>query len=198
MPPELVKDMLSDRDVYRRLQFQMVLQCAPLLKGIKAACMMNVNRNEVDQWSVVLADTGIEYKVLMTCNDRCLIIFYREPELKKHLGRREISRFLEKFGYDGPDLEGVLERLTERVRESSGESFGFPHEIGAFLDYPLEDVLGFIQNGGKRYLKTGYWKVYHNPERAEHTFRKYDCAKECAVREFLVGKRLRDITVRTS
>lgn len=198
MPPELVKDMLSDRNIYKRLQFQMVLQCAPLLKGIKAACMMNVNRNDVDQWSVILADTGIEHKVLTTCNGRCLIIFYREPELKKRLGSREISRFLEEFGYDGPDLEGVLERLAERVRECSGASLCFPHEIGVFLDYPLEDIRGFIQNGGKRYLKTGYWKVYHNLEHAEHTFRKYDRAKDCAVREFLVGKHLRDITVRTS
>lgn len=198
MPPELVKDMLSERDVYKRLQFQMVLQCAPLLKGIKAACMMNVDRRYLDKWSVVLTDTGIKHKILAMENSKCLVIFYREQDLKTHLRKKEISLFLKEFGYDERDLEVVLDKVAERIRSCSEESFCFPHEIGVFLDYPLEDIRGFIQNEGKRYLTTGYWKVYHNPDQAEYTFQRYDYAKDCAVHEFLDGMHLRDITVKTA
>lgn len=33
MPVEVVAYMLSDQNINRRLQFQLILQCAPLLKG---------------------------------------------------------------------------------------------------------------------------------------------------------------------
>jgi len=50
----------------------------------------------------------------------------------------------------------------------------FPHEIGAFLGYPVEDIRGFISNSGKNCLLCGYWKVYANAEKAQRTFNKYD------------------------
>jgi len=42
------------------------------------------------------------------------------------------------------DLQTVLNALIERVVRT----LGFPHEIGVFLGYPLEDVMGFISNKG--------------------------------------------------
>ena len=68
------------------------------------------------------------------------------------------------------------------------ERDGFPHEIGAFLGYPVNDVRGFIQNEGKGCLMTGYWKVYENLAGAKMIFNKYDRAKDSAVNEFLTGK----------
>ena len=41
---------------------------------------------------------------------------------------------------------------------ASGEQ-GFPHEIGVFLGYPVEDVEGYMQNDGKNFLLVGYWKM---------------------------------------
>ena len=70
---------------------------------------------------------------------------------------------------------------------------GFPHEIGIFLGYPVEDVRGFIENEGQKYLMIGYWKVYKNLSRAKMIFNEYDRAKDCAVNEFLTGKSLREI-----
>lgn len=41
----------------------------------------------------------------------------------------------------------------------------FPHEIGIFLGYPLDDVIGFIEH--KPYYLVGDWKVYQNVNEAK-------------------------------
>ena len=54
----------------------------------------------------------------------------------------------------------------------------FPHEIGLFLGYPLEDVQGFIENCGKNYRLCGCWKVYGDPQAALRCFARYEkCAR---------------------
>lgn len=63
-------------------------------------------------------------------------------------------------------------------------------EKGIFLQYPLEDVTSFVENKGKNFLLSGYWKVYHNIERAKEIFSSYDKAKEELIKEILNGKTL--------
>src|SRR5699024_9979090 len=52
----------------------------------------------------------------------------------------------------------------------------FPHEIGFFLGYPYEDVVGFIENEGENYLCSGCWKVYARERDAQSCF---CCYKNC-------------------
>ena len=78
---------------------------------------------------------------------------------------------MQKYGYhETPSLESKLNRLAERIRHESQ----FPHEIGIFLGYPTEDVIGFMENKGENYKLCGYWKVYGNAEKAKRTFENYD------------------------
>ena len=49
----------------------------------------------------------------------------------------------------------------------------FPHEIGLFLGYPYEDVIGFIKNKGKNYTYCGYWKTYGDPEISKKKFQQF-------------------------
>ena len=91
------------------------------------------------------------------------------------------------------DLGGMIRRLADRVEDFSKRGMGFPHEIGAFLGYPPDDVKGFIENEGKKYLMIGYWKVYSNLTGARMIFKEYDRAKDCAVNEFITGKSIREI-----
>ena len=50
--------------------------------------------------------------------------------------------------------------LQDRPASTLSGSCAFPHEIGLFLGYPFEDVMGFIENKGENYLCSGCWKVY--------------------------------------
>ena len=68
----------------------------------------------------------------------------------------------------------------------------------SYTHLPLADVEGFIRNDGKDYLLSGSWKVYHDPDGAQALFRAYDHARDCAVRELLQGRKMREIAVQAA
>ena len=70
----------------------------------------------------------------------------------------------------------LLDELSRRMR--SAKAGGFPHEIGLFLGYPLEDVTGFIAAGGAEYRCSGCWKVYGDVEQAQRLFRRYAACRK--------------------
>ena len=70
------------------------------------------------------------------------------------------------FGYNSQgSVEDCIDYLISRLTMEE-----FPHEIGAFLGYPLSDILGFINHKDDGCLYTGEWKVYSNVEKAKKMF----------------------------
>jgi len=57
-----------------------------------------------------------------------------------------------------------------------------PHEVGIFLGIPVKDVEAFIDCNGKQCILCGYWKVYHDREKALKVFESYDKTRENVVR----------------
>lgn len=193
MPVEVVSYMLSSLDPKKCLQFQIVLWCAPFLKGMKTACAVNIEEQYCPELEGILADTDIEYRYLSRDKGKRLVFFYRKKEFSGYLGRTDVRRFLERFGYARREPEEALGRLSERVCRYIRRGAGFPHEIGVFLDYPIDDVRCFMEQKGKGGVMTGYWRVYHNPGKAQLIFQAYDKARISAVNEFLAGGTIREI-----
>ena len=69
----------------------------------------------------------------------------------------------------------------------------FPHEIGLFLGYPVEDVKGFIKNRGKNCLYSGYWKVYGKMAEKAKLFERFDYVRELMVLLVYHGAELSEI-----
>ena len=116
-----------------------------------------------------LAPYGISMEILCRCERYALIFVYREEMLGRAF-TPEAECFLEGYGYAaGSSVAEKLAVLKNRLT-LCGE---FPHEIGVFLDYPLEDVRGFIENGGGGCKACGTWKVYGDSERALALFERY-------------------------
>ena len=193
MSKEVVSYMLSDMDNMKSLQVQLILQCAPFLKGIKIACILNITEENSRELYEILEGTGIKFKILTRNYGKCLVFLYRRESFSRYLKRTDVREFLGSYGYEDVEPEKMLERLSKRVCQYSDGEICFPHEIGAFLDYPIDDVKCFIEKDGKDSLFSGYWKVYKNPGRAKMIFWAYDKAKTSAVNEYLVGKSIRDI-----
>ena len=193
MSKEVVSYMLSGMDNMKSLQVQLILQCAPFLKGIKIACILNITEENSRELYEILEGTGIKFKILTRNHGKCLVLLYRRESFSRYLKRTDVREFLGSNGYDDVEPEKMLERLSKRVCEYSDGEICFPHEIGAFLDYPIDDVKCFIEKDGKDSLFSGYWKVYNNPGRAKMIFWAYDKAKTSAVNEYLIGKNIRDI-----
>lgn len=193
MSKEVVSYMLSGMDNMKSLQVQLILQCAPFLKGIKIACILNITEENSRELYEILEGTGIKFKILTRNYGKCLVFLYRRESFSRYLKRTDVREFLGSYGYEDVEPEKMLERLSKRVCQYSDGEICFPHEIGAFLDYPIDDVKCFIEKDGKDSLFSGYWKVYNNPGRAKMIFWAYDKAKTSAVNEYLVGKSIRYI-----
>lgn len=193
MPAEVVSYFLKNKNLQLRLGFQVILRCAPFLKGLKVANAISIREELCGELERLFDGMKISWRILSRKEGKCLILFYRPEELEEHLNRPEYRKILHEYGYVYEGLDGMLDNLSRRIQAFKGKDWGFPHELGVFLGYPAEDVAGFIENSGDRYLFIGYWKVYNNPSIAQKTFKKYDQAVECAVNEFISGKSFREI-----
>ena len=139
----------------------------------------------------LLAGKGVALSVLRKTRDKALVYIYRADELERALRDHGVRRLLKSCGYDSFDVGGALETLKSRLNDADA----FPHEIGVFLGYPLEDVLGFIENGGRNCLACGCWKVYANECAALKAFRRYEKCKSVYQRLFASGCPLSRLTV---
>ena len=61
MSKEVVSYMLSGMDNMKSLQVQLILQCAPFLKGIKVSCILNISKENEEELLEVLKGTGIRF-----------------------------------------------------------------------------------------------------------------------------------------
>ncbi|MBQ8781121.1 MAG: DUF3793 family protein [Oscillospiraceae bacterium] len=159
---------------------------APTLLGIKCASLISLAEDEyeierqADIFNSRAAVKGLRSRILCSCGSRRLMLIYNEKQLAKRLGDERAKALLVSCGY--PEEGGVdeyLDTLAERIRQGGD----FPHEIGVFLGYPMEDVEGFIENRGGNFKLCGCWKVYGCEESARRIFANYE---KC--RRFLCGK----------
>ena len=139
----------------------------------------------------LLAEKGVALSILRKTREKALVYVYRTDELAKALRNDGVRRLLKSCGYARFDVSGALETLKSRLNDADA----FPHEIGVFLGYPLEDVLGFIENGGRNCLACGCWKVYANECAALKAFRRYEKCKSVYQRLFASGCPLSRLTV---
>ena len=141
-----------------------------------------------------LARRGLRLTILKGCRKTgsYLICLYRERDLAALLDRAEYRQFLYSMGYRPWDgVRGCLRQLAVRLCLEEE----FPHEIGVFLGYPLEDVKGFIVHGGRNYTCCGCWKCYGDPEQAQRQFRCYRRCTDLYRRRYAQGATLGQLTV---
>ncbi|MBR1443230.1 MAG: DUF3793 family protein [Firmicutes bacterium] len=152
--------------------------CSPTLAGLKTGNIFNFStevcpiEKVAEEYNAFFNTFDIYVSVLRKNAESSLIYLYRRKKLEQDLKNEKNREFLEKYGYDTSNTQECLKRLAQRIEDADG----FPHEIGLFLSYPIEDVIGFIENKGSNCLLCGYWKVYHDVVGAKKSFSKF---KKC-------------------
>lgn len=175
-----------------------IRHCSPTLAGIKTGSLFSCScpcRKELMKalsgLNRKLVPKGLCILPLQICGNRALIYAYRPHALKSDLADQRARDLLLQYGYPAQDSNACVLHLIRRLT-SAGE---FPHEIGLFLSYPPEDVLGFILNKACRHKCLGCWKVYGDEERAKSTFEKYDLCSRIYVQQWKQGKSIEQLTV---
>lgn len=178
-----------------KLGFQVAVQCAPVLKGVKISNLVTVRPGNWRPIREGLRQSRIICVPLYQDRQKEVLFLYRYERLEEHLRKEQVQSFLQHCGYGDCSIAEVLKLLRKRYRDYAGAGGAFPHELGVLLEYPIEDVKGFIVNQGQNSLTARYWKVYHNRQEAERIFRMYDEAKEQALWEIIQGSSLGEVAV---
>ena len=113
-----------------------------------------------------------------------MIYVYRPEKLNADMQNGKNKKFLNSIGYRGTTNDELINELSARVYSCGG----FPHEIGLFLGYPIDDVISFIENKGKNFKCCGCWKVYHDEDNAKKTFEKYKKCTNIYCKKYLQEK----------
>ena len=174
--------------------YKLLFHCAPTIYGVKSAnlfSLQNISSGEANaillRYSALLAKRGLKARIMNSSKDCALFYVYNEKSLLKRLSSPAVREFLKNYGYKNAGSD--LDRLQLRI--ASSESF--PHEIGVFLDYPLCDVKGFIENKGRNFKYSGCWKVYSDVAGSVRKFRRYDSCREDACAKLRAGMSVSEV-----
>lgn len=186
---------------------ELIEHCSPTLASIKAASLFTYTYKSLKElhvrvayWNSKMKRKDITFDILSenVGVNKALIYVYRRADLEKILNREDIKKFLLQQGYladDGINVSVNCENIILQLKKKFEKSNQFPHEIGIFLEYPIGDVKGFIENHGCNCICTGYWKVYCNEEEAEKTFRKYKKCRDIYMKLWINGRSVMQLTV---
>lgn len=185
--------------MYKRFERALVTHCAATLAGHKAGSLFTYQLSRGDlpekyaqQLNETLRPKGVEVRLLKYCDKCCLVYAYRPAQLERRLGSAGEKHFLENCGYGGcASMDEQLSLLARRIHCGNN----FPHEIGLFLDYPLADVIGFINNKGDNCLCVGCWKAYSDEENARRRFALYEKCRQIYVKCYRNGFDVARLTV---
>lgn len=172
------------------LEQELISLAAPTLAGIKPGSLfsMQISADELTHLRARLP--GLRLVVLAQAQKKLLYLF-RPEQLSLILHHPEVQRFLLPLGYTSFAIGAALHHLRTRLAHTSS----FPHEIGIFLGYPLEDVQGFIRHHGQNCLFSGCWKVYAHVEAAQRTFVAYHTCRQQLLQRYAEGAPLRQLIV---
>ncbi len=173
------------------LEETLACHCGETLAGIKPAnlicCTKEAYPDIGAQLKVLnsqLNGKGIYFLVLCSCQKRDLVLVYRPKLLSQHLEDARVRRFLAQNGYPADrGLAQMLAFLQKRIQQQEQ----FPHEIGVFLGYPIEDIEGFVRHKGQNYQYSGYWKVYANVEDKKQMFARYTRCRKAILKRVHAG-----------
>ena len=176
--------------------------CAPAIRGIKVANLVALPQHlgatmveKTHEYNDKFNQKGLFFYELCHCDKRKLLLVFRERMLEDYLRQPEVLAFLQNYGYESYEtLADWLLHLRERIEMSDV----FPHEIGVFLGYPLEDVKAFIHFRGAGYKVCGDWKVYGNQASAMHAFHCFRMCRDYCHAQLNKGKSLESLVAVTA
>ena len=159
----------------------LIRNCAPTLAGLKTGSLFSCPcpdreklRCSLRQLNRQLKAKGLRLLPLRFTDTKALLYLFRPGKLRQDLSREDARQLLDCQGYDCENCEKCVAQLGKKLRKEEE----FPHEIGLFLGYPPEDVLGFLTQGPDCCKCSGCWKVYGDADAAQKKFAQFrHCTK---------------------
>lgn len=169
----------------------LAFHCSPVLAGIKPSNLISLPNSDSEEIDTLLfaynqqfKERGIVFRRLCACSKRSLLFVYNSKALQELLSDPGYRAYLIAAGYE---QKAALDEDLKLLEDHLQTGKGFPHEIGVFLGYPLEDVLGFIIHNGNNCKYSGYWKVYGDVSKAQKIFAAYESCRDYTLQKLAEG-----------
>lgn len=185
---EIVKGMDLEN-----IETQLALQCAPLITGLKVSNLLIIPKGNEEVVKRILNRTGISFYRLIQTRTKTTFLLFRRNELEEFLSDENVKNVFIRAGYKSLQIGKILRTFSLRYEAYMQGDKCFPHEMGLLLGYPVEDVVGFVENNGKNFLYSGYWKVYENQKAKVKLFDKFKVAEETLIHLLSNGLSMSDI-----
>lgn len=161
----------------KTLERLLALHSSPAICGIKASNLICIDYNEdlfneIEELNKLYSK--LKFYVLKKTESKVLILVYRKNIFEKTIFNENNIKFLKENGYDVNSVDSMLKELKLRMNDND-----FPHEIGVFLGYDLDDIKSFIEKEKSIYV--GYWQVYSNLNEKLALFNKYTKCRNCVI-----------------
>ena len=177
----------------------LVEHCAPTFAGLKTGNLFRISyadieafREELRELNGILKKKGLRAVPVRMTAEFALVYLYRPDFLKRDLGSEEAARLLKSLGYEPQSVNRSVAFLARMMREKEV----FPHEVGLFLGYPPEDVLGFMKSSREGVKCVGCWKVYGDETKARAAFWRFQRCREVFEENVQRGRKLEALIVR--
>ncbi len=172
---------------------------SPALCGIKPANLLSLSAEEFEDGLGIIERFNEEFldeekfiKPIPVSTNRVLIFIYNKRILEAMISSGSGKKYLEEKNYPVElGIQAVLEYLFKKLSPEGNKNF--PHEVGFFLGYPVEDVILFEKNYGRGSKFTGSWKVYGNVKESGRLMENYRKCTEYCTNLFCSGKNFREI-----
>lgn len=184
--------LLQDMDL-ENVETQIVMQCAPVIAGLKISNLLIVGNHNREHVKTIMKKTGLCWKELLNLNNQTTFLVYQPEKLKEYLMQQNVQDLMKRLGYQSCTQKELVENVQKKYWEYMVHRGAFPHEMGLLLGYPAEDVYGFIENDGKNFLFSGYWKVYENMPAKKKLFMKFEQARETMLQLISCGISIIDV-----
>ena len=141
---EMIKKM--DRNNF---ETQFALQCSPFITGLKVSNLFAISILQYSKLEYILTVSNYSFKRLYYTKNKVIYLLYDEKKLKEYLRKDIVRKILYKLGYPyntHKDIDKLLVIFKEKYARYMEKKEAFPHEMGIFLGYPIEDVVGYLKN----------------------------------------------------
>ena len=172
---------------FKNVEMQFLMQCSPVIAGLKASNLLIVPKGSLMMVKKLTENKRFSYHLLLKKDFKETYLIFDSKRLMAHLYCKRTRMLLKKIGYENFQLEQLLDAFGKRYQAYQNQAEIFPHEMGVFLEYPIEDVEGFIFHQGRNYILNGYWKVYHAPDSKKRLFEEFEYAQEQICKLYLSG-----------
>ena len=173
---------------------------SPTLAGLKTGNLFNCPYKDREELLLSLRSLnrrlvpkGVRVIPLKLFDNKVLLYIYRPRFLERDLAKQKTAELLMEYGYSVDKPDKCIVQLSRKICGVDT----FPHEIGLFLGYPLEDVCGFVDHPKEGCKCTGYWKVYGDEKKAKKQFAAYRKCTSMYCAQAAKGRSIEQLTVAT-